>query len=1161
MRKSLLSIFTLCLLTVSLIVNQAVAVPAYPGLIQYKQANGKTVTIQLKGDERVKWALTEDGYTLMMNSKGNYEYAIQNEKGDLTLSGIEVNNAKSRTDAEKNLLAKVEKGLYYSSSQLSLMKSIWEIKSAEGQKAFPTTGNRKLVCILMGFKDKAFTKTQAEFNNLFNQVGYSTGGATGSVKDFYLENSWNQFNLTVDVFGPYTASQNMSYYGANDASGNDANPRALVTEAVNAADASANFANYDNDGDGTVDGVYVIYAGYGEEAGASTSAIWAHAWSITTVVKDGVSISKYSCSAELSGSSGTTITAIGVICHEFGHVLGAPDYYDTNYSTGGQFDGTGYWDMMAAGSWNNNGITPAHHNAYTKVKVYGWASATVISSAAQITVNPVIGNQSFYQINSTTSGEYWIMENRQQTGFDSYIPGHGLMVYHVHSTVASASSSNNINATYPQKMYPVCANATSNPGTTASTYGTINGTGCPFPGSGAKTSFTDATTPNMKSWAAANTAKPMTNIVENASTKVITFDFMGGSVTPTAPAATSVAASGISTTGATLNATVNANNATTTVTFEYGTTTSYGNTVNGNPNSVTGATATSVTAALTGLTPNTTYNYRVKAVNSVGTTYGSNMTFTTTANPTSLSLPVNENFTSSTLPTNWTTQNTGTSITERWSASNTANAGGAAYEMKCTYQNVNPGTSRLITPAINTVGVSQVTFSFKHMLDAYGTGATLRVQTSNDKTNWTNTSWSVATGSTNISAATVNVTVSTNLNSETTYFAIVIDGNLYQIDYWYIDNVSITAGSGATVPTVTTTAISAITSSGATSGGNVTADGGATVTERGICYSTTANPTTANSKVTSGSGTGSFAANMTGLAANTTYYVRAYAINAQGTAYGSQVSFTTLTSGGTTTDITIGTGTSTQGYPINCYYGYERSASIYTATEVGSVGSISKVAWYPTLTTTYNVPIKIYIKHTTATTLTASTWATLTSGATLVYSGTMAGTTANAWKEFVLSTAFNYTGGSNNLMVLVETNYGGTGAGSSTGAAVRYTSATSKHLYIRADNTAPTGNGTVSSYRPNIKLTIATSSKTPTDVNEVENNVILSVYPNPTKDWIRVESNVEIKSIEIYSVTGAKVYSKPAVSNEIDLTDFQSGVYIMVVNDGVKRHTLRVVKQ
>ncbi|HOZ13243.1 MAG TPA: M6 family metalloprotease domain-containing protein [Tenuifilaceae bacterium] len=901
MRKSLLSIFTLCLLTVSLIVNQAVAVPAYPGLIQYKQANGKTVTIQLKGDEKVKWALTEDGYTLMMNSKGNYEYAIQNEKGDLTLSGVEVSNAKSRTDVEKNLLAKVEKGLYYSGSQLSLMKSIWEIKSAEGQKAFPTTGNRKLVCILMGFKDKAFTKTQAEFNNLFNQVGYNTGGATGSVKDFYNENSWNQFNLTVDVFGPYTASQNMSYYGANDASGNDANPRALVTEAVTLADASANYANYDNDGDGTVDGVYIIYAGYGEEAGASTSAIWAHAWSISPVTKDGKTISKYSCSAELRGSSGTTITSIGVICHEFGHVLGAPDYYDTNYSTGGQFEGTGKWDMMASGSWNNNGVTPAHHNAYTKVKVYGWATATVLSSAANVTVNPVIGNQSFYQINSTTSGEYWIMENRQQTGFDAYIPGHGLMVYHVHSTVASASSSNNINATYPQKMYPVCANATSNPGTTAATYGTINGAGCPFPGSGAKTSFTDATTPNMKSWAGANTAKPMTSIAENATSKVITFSFMGGSSSGTAPSATTVAASAIGTTSVTLNGQVNANNATTTVSFEWGTTSSLGNTLTASPSSVSGTTATNVTGSLTGLTANTTYYYRVKAVNASGTTTGSTMSFKTQANQTALTLPVTENFTTSSLPTNWTTQNTGTSITERWSVSNTNKAGGSAYEMKCTYQNVNPGTTRLITPAINTVGVSQVTFSFRHMLDAYGTGATLRVQTSNDKTNWTNTSWSASTSSTNINAAIVNVTVTTNLNSATTYFAIVIDGNLYQIDYWYIDNISITAGGGTSVttPTVSTNAVSLITSNSATCGGNVTADGGATVTERGICFSTTSNPTTSNSKVTNGSGTGSFTANMTGLAANTTYYVRAYAINSQGTAYGIQQTFTT--SAGTVT--------------------------------------------------------------------------------------------------------------------------------------------------------------------------------------------------------------------------------------------------------------------
>ncbi len=630
---------------------------------------------------------------------------------------------------------------------------------------------------------------------------------------------------------------------------------------------------------------------------------------------------------------------------------------------------------------------------------------------------------------------------------------------------------------------------------------------------------------------------------------------------PAAPTATTVAASGVTNNVATLNATVNANNATTTVTFEYGLTTSYGSTINGTPNSLTGASATSVTASLTGLAASTTYNYRVKAVNSYGTVYGSNMTFTTTANPVSLTLPVTENFVASTLPSQWTTQNVGTGITERWSMSNTATAGGAAYELKCSYQQVNPATTRIITAPVNTVGVSQVTFSFKHMLDAYAAGVTLRLQTSNDKSTWTNTSWSVATSATNIAATTVNVTVTTNLNSNNTYFALVADGDLYQIDYWYIDNISITSG-GSTTPTVTTTAASSITSSSAVSGGNVTADGGATVTERGICYATTANPTTANSKVVTGSGTGTYTSTMTGLAASTLYYVRAYAINANGTAYGSQVSFTTL---GTGTTVTIGTGTATQGYPLSCYYGYERSASLYTSAEIGRTGTINKVEWYPTITLSYNVPVKIYIKTTTATTITASTWATAISGATLVYNGTMAGTTANAWKAFSLSTTFNYT--ANNVLVLVETNYTGTGAGTSTGPACRYTSATSKHMYIRADNSAPTGTATVSSYRPNIRLTFSgvASPKTEDLDQNIENNEMISAYPNPTNGIITVRSEGSIKSIDVYSITGAKIYSRPNItdqaSKEIDLSNFSNGVYIIIVNDGVKNHSLKVTKQ
>lgn len=1118
----------------ALMAVQVYAVTAYPHPVKFTQPDGTTLMVQLKGDERVHWASTLDDFTLMFNDKGYYEYAVLDGKGDMVPSGIIASDPDARNFAVQEFLSKTAKNVFYSKGQLSTMNAIWQLRNEEmkGTKAFPTTGNRKLICLLIGFKDKAFTKTQTQFNNLFNQVGYSTG----SVKDYYLENSWNLFNLTVTVAGPYTASQNMSYYGANDSYGNDVKPRELVTEAVNAADATVNYADFDNDGDGSVDGVYVIYAGYGEEANGGVNCIWAHAWSIPSVVKDGKTISKYSCSAELSGSSGTTITGIGVICHEFGHVLGAPDYYDTDYSTGGQFNGTGYWDMMAAGSWNNNGVTPAHHNAYTKVKVYGWATATVLSSATTVSMNHVVGSStSFYQINSTTSGEYWLLENRQQVGFDAQIPGHGLMIYHVHSGVVSASASNNINNTYPQKMYPVCASATTNPGTTATTYGTIDGGGCPFPGTSNKTSFTDATTPNMKSWAAANTAKPITSIVENTTAKTISFAFMGGSVTPTAPTATTSAATGISVSGATLNASVNANNATTTVTFEYGTTTSYGSTANGTPNSVTGATASSVTAALTGLAANTTYNFRVKAVNSVGTVYGSNLTFTTSSNPTSISLPVTENFTASALPSGWATQNEGTGITERWSMSNTANAGGAAYELKCAYQNLNPGTTRVITPAINTVGVSQVALSFKHLFDDYGAGCTLRVQTSNDKTNWTNTTWSLASVSNTNVSGTVNVAITSNLNSAATYIAFVVTGNLYQFDNWYIDNVSITAGTASTTPTVTTTAASSITSSGAISGGNVTADGGASVTERGICYSTSQNPTTANTKIINGTGTGSYSCTISGLAASTTYYVRAYAINSNGTSYGTQVSFTTLAGTVTyctanSTNVTyewidyVGLGTIAK-TSTGTAGGYSDYTSLSTNIKPGSAYTITLSAGYKS--TSYTEYFNVYIDY--------NRDGDFSDSGELV--ATVSGkTTGNLTKSFTVPASASL--GTTRMRVRMSDN----------------------------STTAPCGSftyGEVEDYTVNI----STSAKSYGDfVADSENFVddIFTVYPNPASDAMSVKLAEGTGAVvTFYNIAGVEVMRALVAGSdeEINISELPAGIYTVLIDDGCKQASSKLIKR
>ncbi|MCG8700331.1 MAG: M6 family metalloprotease domain-containing protein [Bacteroidales bacterium] len=602
MKKNLiLSLLSVALLLAG-IKNEVKAVTAYPDPVKITQPDGSELTVQLKGDESVKWAETYDGYTLLYNKKGVFEYAISDGEGGITPSGIAA--VQERTPQVDNLLAQTPKRLRYSSSQVSMLKSIMNMKSAEASQAFPTTGNRKLVCILMGFTDKSFTKTNAQFNSLFNQVNYSVGSATGSVKDFHLESSYGQFNLDVTVAGPYKASKNMSYYGGNGINGRDQNPRALVREAVDAADPDVNYANFDNDNDGNVDGIYVIYAGYGEEAGGGANAIWAHAWGITTVTRDGKKISRYSCSSELRGSSGSNITAIGVICHEFGHILGAPDYYDTDYNTGGNFAGTGRWDMMAAGSWNDNGDTPAQHNAFTKVYVYGWANATTLSSKTDVTVKNSIDNKSFYQINSTTNNEYWIMENRQKKGFDASIPGHGLIIYHVHKDVANVG--NKINATYPQKMYPVCASASSNPGSSPSSYGSINSGGCPFPGTSNKTSFTDATTPHMKSWAGNNTNAPITNITESGG--VIKFKFKGGgsggdTQPPSKPS--NLASSNVTSSSVDLSWSASSDNVGVTGYDVY-----QGSSV------VKSVTVTK--ASITGLSPNTTYSFSIKAKDAAG---------------------------------------------------------------------------------------------------------------------------------------------------------------------------------------------------------------------------------------------------------------------------------------------------------------------------------------------------------------------------------------------------------------------------------------------------------------------------------------------------------------------------------------------------------------
>ena len=245
-------------------------------------------------------------------------------------------------------------------------------------------------------------------------------------------------------------------------------------------------------------------------------------------------VSTYSCSPERRDLSGSNITFIGVICHEFGHVLGSPDYYDTDYSnSGGQYPAMGYWDLMASGSWNASGRCPAHINMFQKIQ-FGWVTPEELV-APKVVTNMLNSAQNPVSYTIEANGDLYVLENRQKVAFDLYVPGNGLLIYHIHKNFFNGASSllNTVNASHPQQVYPVCASATSMfPNSTPSSYGTVNSAGCLFPGTSGKTSFTDETTPAAFFWngsaVGGGIGKPITNISE--VNRVISFTFSSETV-------------------------------------------------------------------------------------------------------------------------------------------------------------------------------------------------------------------------------------------------------------------------------------------------------------------------------------------------------------------------------------------------------------------------------------------------------------------------------------------------------------------------------------------------------------------------------------------------------------------------------------------------------
>ena len=305
---------------------------------------------------------------------------------------------------------------------------------AKSRLGYPCTkidlkGNKRVLTLLVEFQDKTFPSDNAnQFFNVLNAPNYKEDNYHGSVNDYFMAQSNNQLDLYFDIVGPVKVSQSSDYYGKDNDTQNDVHASEMVSEALALVDDKTDFSQYDWDGDGTVEMILVIFAGMDQSSGGIDDDIWAHKGSAFSRY-DNVYIDNYACAPELRMiNDKVCLNSIGTICHELSHCFGLPDTYDQ--STGNY--GTDRWDIMGLGVHNNNGFTPAGYTAYNKMYCL-WQTPIILRENQTISdMQPMSEGGNFYLIpNDAWGDEFYLLENRQQTGWDSKLPGHGMLIMHV----------------------------------------------------------------------------------------------------------------------------------------------------------------------------------------------------------------------------------------------------------------------------------------------------------------------------------------------------------------------------------------------------------------------------------------------------------------------------------------------------------------------------------------------------------------------------------------------------------------------------------------------------------------------------------------------------------------------------------------------------------
>lgn len=494
----------------------AFAIPAKRTPFTVYQSDSTALTVVLKGDESFHYLTTTDGIPVVEDGDGFYRLApeLQEQMSETWTAKSRLRNAHRRERAAVQAKA----------------------RRVGGVDGISYIGDKKGIVILVNFSNLSMLTPKESFYNQFNQTGYNVNGHIGSVHDYFYDQSYGKFNLTFDVYGPVTMNKGYNYYGANDRNGEDLHVGELARDACIMANSAYNidWSKYDWDGDGTVDQVYLIYAGYGEAAGAPSNTIWPHEWELESadgkgpVTFNGIRVNTYAMSNELNGTSGSTIDGIGTACHEFSHCLGLPDFYDTS---GGTAFGMDSWDLMDYGCYGGptgEGTIPTGFTAYERWYA-GWLTPVELSTPYSVTNMPALQDEpvAYILYNDAHPDEFFMLENRQARGWFSYVNYfsgiHGILALHGNYVEDDwyENAVNNNSSAQGMTIIPACRSYNHSYASHV------------FPGTKGVTALTNT---SHSAWGGRllnkNTDgtyymnKPITNIKETKG--LISFDFMGG---------------------------------------------------------------------------------------------------------------------------------------------------------------------------------------------------------------------------------------------------------------------------------------------------------------------------------------------------------------------------------------------------------------------------------------------------------------------------------------------------------------------------------------------------------------------------------------------------------------------------------------------------------